>query len=150
NRFGRVWQVYVAAEGEYRARADAVELFYVRNSEGTPVPLSSFVTMRSTYGPEFVLRYNEYRAAQINGILRPGVSSSQGMKALEEVFPQTRPAERGFDYMGMSFQEQAAARGVPASLIFGVALLVVFLILAAQYESWALPLAVLLGTPIAV
>jgi multidrug efflux pump subunit AcrB len=150
NRFGRVWQVYVSADAPYRARADGIEQFYVRNSQGTPVPLASFVTMRESYGPEFTLRYNEYRSAQINAILRPGVSSSQGMKALEETFAQTMPADMGFDYMGMSFQEQAAARGVPASLIFGVSLVIVFLILAAQYESWALPLAVLLGTPIAV
>ena len=114
------------------------------------MPLSSFVTMRSTNGPEFTLRYNEYRSAQINGILKPGVSTSQGRKALEEVFAQTMPSEMGFDYMGMSYQEQAAARGVPASAIFGFSLLVVFLILAAQYQSWSLPFAVLLGTPIAI
>ena len=93
--------------------------FYVRNQAGTPVPLSSLVTMRPSYGPEFTLRYNEYRSAQINGILRPGVSTSQGMKALEEVFAQTMPREMGFDYMGMSFQEQVAAKGVPASVVFG-------------------------------
>jgi len=150
NRFGRVWQVYVQAEGDYRTRTDSVNQFYVRNAKGSSVPLSSFVTMRSTSGPEFVLRYNEYRAAQIIGILRPGVSTNQGMKALEEVFARTMPPEMGFDYMGMSFQEQAAAQGVPASVIFGVSLLVVFLILAAQYESWSLPFAVLLGTPVAV
>src|SRR5215510_5251814 len=150
NRFGRVWQVYVQAEAEDRARADSIDLFYVRNAAGTPVPMSSFVTMRPSYGPEFTLRYNEYRSAQINGILRPGVSSAQGMKALEEVFAKTMPAEMGFDYMGMSFQEQAARKGVPASVIFSIALVVVFLILAAQYESWSLPFAVLLGTPIAV
>src|SRR5262245_2423535 len=115
NRFGRVWQVYVEAEGDYRARAESVGEFHVRNQLGAPVPLSSLVTMRPSYGPEFTLRYNEYRSAQINGILRPGVSTSQGMKALEEVFAQTMPREMGFDYMGMSFQEQAAARGVPAS-----------------------------------
>jgi HAE1 family hydrophobic/amphiphilic exporter-1 len=150
NRFGRVWQVYVEAEGRDRMRADGIDLFYVRNAKGTPVPLSSFVTMRASTGPEFLLRYNEYRSAQINGILRPGVSSSQGMKALEEIFAKTQPPEMGFDYMGMSFQEQVAAQGVPASVIFGVALLIVFLILAAQYGSWTLPLAVLLGTPVAV
>jgi len=150
NRFGRVWQVYVQAEAKDRARADGIDQFYVTTTKGTGVPLSSFVTMRTTYGPEFVLRYNEYRGAQINAILRPGTSSSQGMKALEEVFAQTMPREMGFDYMGMSFQEQLAAKGVPASVIFGVALLIVFLILAAQYGSWSLPLAVLLGTPIAV
>ena len=150
NRFGRVWQVYVEAEGEYRARPESVGEFYVRNQAGTPVPLSSLVVMRPSYGPEFTLRYNEYRSAQINGILRPGVSTSQGMKALEEVFAQTMPKEMGFDYMGMSFQEQVAARGVPASAVFGLSLLVVFLILAAQYESWSLPVAVLLSTPVAV
>jgi HAE1 family hydrophobic/amphiphilic exporter-1 len=150
NRFGRVWQVYVQAESDYRARPETMGLFYVRNREGAPVPLSSLVTMRPSYGPEFTLRYNEYRSAQINGILRPGVSGSQGMKALEEVFAQTMPREMGFDYMGMSFQEQAAARGVPASVVFGFSLLVVFLILAAQYESWSLPVAVLLSTPVAV
>jgi HAE1 family hydrophobic/amphiphilic exporter-1 len=150
NRFGRVWQVYVQADAPYRARSDAIDQFYVRNDEGTPVPLSSFVTMRRSTGPEFVLRYNEYRSAQINGILRPGVSSRDGMKALEEVFAQTMPPGMGFDYMGMSFQDQVAARGVSPAVVFGVALLIVFLILAAQYESWTLPLAVLLGTPIAV
>ena len=150
NRFGRVWQVYVEAEGDYRTRPDNVGQFYVRNALGAPVPLSSLVTMRPSYGPEFTLRYNEYRAAQINGILRPGVSTNQGMKALEEVFAQTMPREMGFDYMGMSFQEQVAARGVPAGAIFGLSLLVVFLILAAQYESWSLPFAVLLSTPVAV
>jgi HAE1 family hydrophobic/amphiphilic exporter-1 len=150
NRFGRVWQVYVEAEGDYRARPDSVGQFYVRNLLGTPVPLSSLVAMRPSHGPEFTLRYNEYRAAQINGILRPGVSTSEGMKALEDVFARTMPQEMGFDYMGMSFQEQVAARGVPASAVFGLSLLVVFLILAAQYESWSLPFAVLLSTPVAV
>jgi HAE1 family hydrophobic/amphiphilic exporter-1 len=150
NRFGRVWQVYVQAEGESRTRADEIGQFYVRNAQGTPVPLSSLVTMRAINGPEFTLRYNEYRSAQINGILKPGVSTSQGRTALEEVFAQTMPSGMGFDYMGMSYQEQAAARGVPASAIFGFSLLVVFLILAAQYQSWSLPFAVLLGTPIAI
>ena len=82
--------------------------------------------------------------------MKPGVSTTQGRKALEEVFAETMPSEMGFDYMGMSYQEQAAARGVPASAIFGFSLLVVFLILAAQYQSWSLPFAVLLGTPIAI
>jgi HAE1 family hydrophobic/amphiphilic exporter-1 len=150
NRFGRVWQVYVQADAPDRARAEGIDQFYVRNAAGTPVPLASFVTMRPSNGPEFTLRYNEYRGAQINAILRPGVSSDEGMRALEETFARTMPPEMGFDYMGMSFQEQAAAQGVPATAIFGVALLVVFLIMAAQYESWSLPLAVLLSTPIAV
>ena len=96
------------------------------------------------------MRFNEYRAAQINGILAPGYSTRQGMQALEEVFAQTMPREMGFDYSGMSFQEKVAAQGVPPAAVFGFSLLVVFLLLAAQYESWTLPFGVLLGTPIAV
>ncbi len=150
NRFGRVWQVYVQAEGESRARPETVGQFYVRNAEGKPVPLSSLVTMRNAYGPEFSIRFNEYRSAQINASLAPGFSTQQGMKALEEVFAQTMPREMGFDYSGMSFQEKVAAEGVSPTVVFGFSFLVVFLILAAQYESWTLPFGVLLGTPIAV
>ena len=93
------------------------------------------------------MRYNEYHAAQINAAAAPGYSSGQAMKALEDVFAQTMPREMGFDYSGMSYQEQKAAQGVPPSAIFGLSLLFVFLILAAQYESWSLPFSVLLGTP---
>ena len=150
NRFGRVWQVYVEAEGEFRTDADNVGQFRVRNSDGQAVPLSTLVKMQTTYGPEFTVRFNGYRAAQINGILAPGYSSGQGMKALEEVFAQTMPREMGYDYLGMSFQEKVAAQGVPASAIFGFSLLFVFLILAALYESWSLPFSILLTVPIAV
>jgi multidrug efflux pump len=150
NQFGRVWQVYVQAEGEFRTRAENIGQFYVRNSTGQAVPLSTLVAMKSVNGPEFTVRFNEYRAAQINGTLAPGYSSQQGMRALEEVFAQTMPRDMGFDYNGMSFQEKVAAEGIPAAAVFGFSLLVVFLILAAQYESWTLPFGVLLGTPIAV
>ena len=150
NRFGRVWQVYVQAEGEFRTQAENVGQFYVRNSDGAMVPLSALVTMETFHGPEFTMRYNEYRSAQLLVGVAPGYSSGQAMKALEEVFAESMPAGMGFDYMGMSFQEKAAAEGVPASVIFGFSLLFVFLILAAQYESWALPFSVLLGTPVAV
>jgi len=150
NLYGRVWQVYVQAEGDVRTRADYLDQFYVRNAEGIPVPLGSLVTIRNSYGPDLTLRFNEYRAAEINAVLAPGYSTQRGMQALEEVFARTMPREMGFDYAGMSFQEQVAAQGVPPSLVFGLSLLVVFLILAAQYESWSLPLGVLLGTPIAV
>ena len=150
NRFGRVWQVYVQAEGEFRTRAENVGLFRVRNGDQDTVPLSTMVTMKTTSGPEFTNRFNGYRAAQITGILAPGYSSAQGRQALEEVFAQTMPPEMGYDYSGMSFQEQAAAQGVPASAIFALSLLFVFLILSAQYESWSLPFSVLLTTPIAV
>jgi HAE1 family hydrophobic/amphiphilic exporter-1 len=150
NLYGRVWQVYVQAEGAARARASNVGLFYVRNVEGTPVPLSSLVEMESSYGPDVTLRFNEYRAAEVNATVAPGHSTQQGMRALEEVFAQTMPREMGFDYAGMSYQEKVAAAGVPPGVIFALSLLVVFLILAAQYESWSLPFGVLLGTPIAI
>ena len=150
NRFGRVWQVYVEAEGEFRTDANNVGLFRVRNGDGQPVQLSTLINMRTTYGPEFTVRFNGYRAAQINGIVAPGYSSGQAMAALEEVFAQTMPREMGYDYAGMSFQEKRAAEGVPASVVFAFSLLFVFLIQAALYESWSLPFSVLLTVPIAV
>ena len=150
NRFGRQWQVYVQAEGEYRVQAQQLGQFYVRNSKGDMVPLSAVTKFEQRSGPEFTMRYNLYRSAQINASSNPGYSSLQAMKALEEVFNQTMPQEMGYDYIGMSFQEKKASEGVPISVIFGMSLLFVFLILAAQYESWSLPFSVLLGTPIAV
>jgi HAE1 family hydrophobic/amphiphilic exporter-1 len=150
NRFGRQWQVYVQAEGEYRAAAEQLGQFYVRNKNGDSVPLSALTSLEQRAGPEFTMRYNLYRAVQINAVTAPGYSSNQGMKALEEVFKETMPAEMGYDYLGMSYQEKKAQEGVPAWVVFALSILFVFLILAAQYESWSLPFSVLLGTPIAV
>ena len=98
--------------------------FYVRNNKGENVPLSTLTTVKPRLGPEFTLRFNEYRSAQINGSAAPGYSSDQATAALEDVFKQTMPREMGFDYSGMSFQEQKAREGVPASVIFGFSLLV--------------------------
>jgi HAE1 family hydrophobic/amphiphilic exporter-1 len=150
NRFGRTWQVYVQAEGEFRTRADNVGQFRVLNAVGDDVPLGALVTVEPISGPEFTMRFNQYRAAQINVSPNPGFSSAQVMDALEQVFAETMPREMGFDYNGMSFQEKVAQEGVSAGVIFALSLLVVFLILAAQYESWSLPFSVLLGIPIAV
>jgi len=150
NRFGRQWQVYVQAEGDYRTRADNLGLFYVRNHGGEAVPLAALTSTKSISGPEFTMRYNLYRSAQINGSAAPGYSSAQATTALEEVFAQTMPREMGFDYLGISFQEKKAQQGVSPAAIFGLSFLFVFLILAALYESWSLPFSVLLGTPIAV
>jgi HAE1 family hydrophobic/amphiphilic exporter-1 len=150
NRFGRQWQVYIEAEGENRARPENVGQFYVRNNKGDNVPLSTLVDLKPRQGPEFMLRFNEYRSAQLNGSAAPGYSADQATAALEEVFKQTMPREMGFDYSGMSFQEQKAREGVPPAVIFGLSLLFVFLILAALYESWTLPFSVLLSTPVAV
>ncbi|MGC1628377.1 MAG: multidrug efflux RND transporter permease subunit [Candidatus Acidiferrales bacterium] len=150
NEFGRTWQVYVEAEAPYRSNMDNLGQFYVRNRGGERVPLSALTKFESRSGPEFTMRYNEYRSAQINGSAAPGYSSDQATAALEEVFRETMPSEMGFDYMGMSYQEQKAREGVPASVIFGFSLLFVFLVLAALYESWSLPFSVLLGTSGAV
>jgi HAE1 family hydrophobic/amphiphilic exporter-1 len=150
NRFGRVWQVYVQAEGDFRTQAENVGRFYVRNSSGQMVPLSAVTSIEPRLGPEFTMHFNMYQCVQINGTTKPGYSSEQGMKALEEVFAQTMPAGMGYDYMGMSFQEQKAQQGVPPAVIFGFSILFVFLILAALYESWTLPFSVLLSTPVAV
>jgi hydrophobic/amphiphilic exporter-1 (mainly G- bacteria), HAE1 family len=150
NRFGRQWQVYIEAEDEYRAKAENVGQFYVRNSKGEDVPLSTLTSIKPRLGPEFTMRFNEYRAAQLNGSAAPGYSADQATAALEDVFKQTMPREMGFDYSGISYQEQKAREGVPASVVFALSLLFVFLILAALYESWSLPLSVLLSTPVAI
>ncbi len=150
NRFGRQWQMYVQAEGEYRTRADHLGQFHVRNNDGNMVPLSAVTTIEDCAGPEFTLRYNLYRCAQLNVTANPGFSSAQAMKALEDVFEKTMPREMGYDYLAMSYQEKKAQQGISPVAIFSLSLLFVFLILAAQYESWSLPFSVLLGTPIAV
>ena len=150
NRFGRQWQVYIEAEAQDRADVNNVGRFYVLNNKGESVPLSTLTTINSRVGPEFTQRFNEYRSAQINGSAAPGYSADQATNALEEVFKQTMPREMGFDYSGISFQEQKARQGVPPAVVFGLSLLFVFLILAALYESWSLPFSVLLSTPVAV
>src|SRR6266436_1604021 len=150
NRFGRQWQVYIEAEAEDRGKVENVGQFYVRNNKGEDVPLSTLISVKPRLGPEFTMRFNAYRSAQLNGSAAPGYSADQATAALEEVFKQKIGREMGFDYSGMSFQEQKARQGVPASVIFGLSLLFVFLILAALYESWSLPFSVLLSTPVAI
>jgi HAE1 family hydrophobic/amphiphilic exporter-1 len=150
NRFGRQWQVYLEAEGDYRTQAENIGQFYVLNTLGQRVPLSTLINVEHLTGPEFTMRYNEYNFAQINASAAPGYSGTQAMAALEETFNQTMPRDMGYDYLGMSFQEKQAQQGVPAAAVYGLSLLFVFLILAARYESWSLPFSVLLGTPIAV
>jgi hydrophobic/amphiphilic exporter-1 (mainly G- bacteria), HAE1 family len=150
NRFGLQWQVYVQADGDFRQSPENLGKFYVRNATGTMTPLSTLTTTYPRMGPEFVMRYNLFNCIQVNASAAPGYSSGQVMAALEDVFHKSMPGTMGFDYMGMSYQEQKAAQGVSPAVIFGLALFVVFLIMAAQYESWTLPFSVLLGLPIAV
>ncbi len=150
NRFGLQWQVYVQADGDYRTDAKNLGKFYVRNEANEMVPLSTLTSTYPRSGAEFVMRYNLYNCVQINAAAAPGYSSGQVIAALEDVFKKTMPTEMGYDWMGMSYQEVKAAQGVSAGTIFGLAFFVVFLIMAAQYESWTLPFSVLLGVPIAV
>jgi HAE1 family hydrophobic/amphiphilic exporter-1 len=150
NDFGRTWQVYVEAEAPYRSNTQNLGQFYVRNNQGEAVPLSALANFETRSGPEFTMRYNEYRSAQLNANAAPGYSSDQARAALVEVFKQTMPSEMGYDWTGMSYQEVKAEEGVPASVIFAFSLLFVFLVLAALYESWTVPFSVLLSTPVAV
>lgn len=150
NRFGRQWQVYLGSEGEYRKDENSLDKFYVRNRAGEMVPLTAFTTIEHRMGPEFIMRYNLFRSAQINVTGKEGYSSSQVMAALEDVFHKTMPREMGYDYLAMSYQEKKAAEGISPMAIFGLSLLFVFLVLAALYESWSLPFSVLLTVPVAV
>jgi HAE1 family hydrophobic/amphiphilic exporter-1 len=150
NRFGRSWQVYIGAERGYRTEAREVRNFFVRNNKNEMLPLSTIVSIKPTAGPEFTSRFNEYRAVEITGSAAPGYSTVQAMRALEEVANQVLPKGMGYDWNALSYQQNKAASQVSPAAVFGFSLLVVFLILAAQYESWALPFSVLLGTPVAV
>src|SRR5436853_2794829 len=114
------------------------------------VPLSTVTNVQERDGPEFTMRFNLYRSAQVNVTAAPGYSSIQAMRALEDTFAAVMPNDMGYDYAAMSFQEKKAQEGVSPGVVFGMSLLFVFLILAALYESWSLPFSVLLGTPIAV
>ena len=148
NRFGRQWRVFLQAEGEDRLSAEDIGQFYVRNNDGNMVPLSGLATIRRIEGPEYTNRFNLYRAAQVIGSAAPGYSSSQAMTALEEVAKEVLPPEMGYDWADLSYQERKAA-GTAAG-VFGLSFVLVFLILAALYESWSLPFSVLLSVPIAV
>jgi HAE1 family hydrophobic/amphiphilic exporter-1 len=147
NRFGRQWKVFLQAEPEYRRTANDIRAFYVRNADGNMVPLSTLVNSTDTRGPEFTTRFNLYRAAEVTGAPAPGYSSGQAMAALEQVAHETLPSDMSYAWNAMSYQEKRASGG---AAVFALAVLMVFLILAAQYESWSLPFSVLLGTPLAV
>jgi HAE1 family hydrophobic/amphiphilic exporter-1 len=147
NRFGRQWRVFLQAEGNERQGPEQIGQFYVKNNTGRMVPLSALGTVEPTFGPQFTNRFNVFRAAQVTGSAAPGYSSGQAMDALEEVARQTLPREMGYDWSDLSFQERQATG---SGRFFALSLLVVFLILAALYESWTLPFSVLLTVPVAV
>ncbi|MGH9821995.1 MAG: efflux RND transporter permease subunit, partial [Blastocatellia bacterium] len=148
NRFGRQWRVFLQSEGQERLNADDLRLYYVRNNDGNMVPLTSLVSTKPISGPEYTNRFNLYRAAQVIGSAAPGYSSGQAMDALEQVAKEVLPREMGYDWADLSYQEKAASG--TAATGFALSLVFVFLILAALYESWSLPLTVLLTVPIAI
>jgi HAE1 family hydrophobic/amphiphilic exporter-1 len=143
-RFGRVYKVFLQAEPRFTDKPDDIGQFYVRNNSGGMVPLSTLVKISKMSGPNVVTRFNLYNAAEIMGAPAPGYSSAQAMKAIEAVM-NTMPSETGYEWSGLTLQEKKSEGQAP--IIFGMAVLFVFLLLAAQYESWGLPFAVLLATP---
>jgi HAE1 family hydrophobic/amphiphilic exporter-1 len=146
NRFGRVYKVYVQAEPEFRKDPKQLGLFFVKNKTGGMVPLDTLITSGPGSGPEFTNRFNLFRAAELTGVPAEGFSSTQALDALEDTAREVLPPDMSFDWADMSYQERKAP-GVAA--VFALAVFLVFLILAAQYESWGLPFSVLLGTPFA-
>jgi hydrophobic/amphiphilic exporter-1 (mainly G- bacteria), HAE1 family len=148
NRFGRQYKVYVQADASYRVKPEDLSMAYVRNNKNEMVPVTTLLTSGKISAPEFTNRFNLYRSAELTGVPAPGYSSSQALKALEETAKEVLPQTMGYAWSNMSFQEKQS-EGTAGS-IFLMALIFVFLILAAQYESWKLPFSVLLGTPFSV
>ncbi len=148
NRFGRQWRVFLQAEAEDRLAPEDIGRFFVRNNDQAMVPLSTVVQTRRVFGPEYTQRFNLFRAAQVTGQPAAGYSSGQAMAALEQVAHEVLSPEMGYDWADLSFQERRASGR--AGVVFGLSLGLVFLILAALYESWSLPFSVLLSVPIAV
>jgi len=148
NRFGRLYRVFVQADAPYRQRPEDIGQLYVRSqTTGVMIPLSTLVTVTPSAGTELTMRFNLLRSVEVTGSAAPGYSSGQAMAALEAVAGETLPPEMGYTYAGMSYEEKAAP---PAGPTFALAVIFVFLLLAALYESWSLPWSVLLGTPLVV
>ena len=146
NRFGRTWRVLMQAEPQFRVRPDDINQFHVRGRDGDMMPLSTLVNVRATSGPEVVYRYNRFRAAQITGTNAPGYSSGQAAAAIAQVARDTLPPGFGFEWTGTLFQQQRSEGAEP--FIFGFASILVVLFLAALYESWSTPFAVVLAVPL--
>ncbi len=148
NKFGRTWRVMAQAESAFRDNPSDVLRLFVRSKAGDMVPMATLAEVESQTGPQIVPRYNLFRSADISGGPAPGFSSGQAIAAMEETANETLPSGFGFEWTSMSYQEIKAAGQAP--IIFGLALLFVYLFLVAQYESWSIPMAVLLAVPVAV
>jgi len=148
NLFGRTWQVNVQAETPYRRSVEDIYQIYVRNKDGQMVPLRVLATARLELGPQLLIRYNNYRAAIVNGSPAPGFSSGAALAAMERISPQVLPAGYGFEWTGTALQEQEAAGKTP--IVLGLAVLFAYLFLVALYESWNIPISVLLSVTVGV
>ena len=148
NKFGRTYQVYVQAENQYRLEPDDIRRLYVRNTKGGMVPLGTLTDVELKTGPAVITLYNLYPAAPLNGQPAPGYSSGQALKLMEDMAGQKLPPDMGYEWTGMSYQEKLV--GNQALYVFALASLMVFLVLAAQYESWTDPAAVILVVPLAM
>ncbi|MGB5729138.1 MAG: efflux RND transporter permease subunit, partial [Thiogranum sp.] len=148
NKFGRTWQVNVQADNKYRIKPEDIRRLEVRNDKGEMVPLGTLIDVEQTVGPQTILRYNLYPTASITGSAAPGFSSGQALNLMEQLANEKLPTAMGFEWTGMSFQEKQV--GSEAIFIFALAIVLVFLVLSAQYESWSSPAAVIMVVPLAV
>jgi HAE1 family hydrophobic/amphiphilic exporter-1 len=148
NKFGRTWQVNVQADHRYRVEAEDIRRLDVRNAEGAMVPLGTLIKVDRILGPQVIQRYNLYPAAKVTGAPGPGYSSGQALDLMEQLADARLPVNMGYDWTGISYQERRV--GNQAVMVFGLAVLMVFLVLAAQYESWSNPIAVILVVPLAL
>ncbi|HMI43975.1 MAG TPA: efflux RND transporter permease subunit, partial [Gemmatimonadaceae bacterium] len=148
NKFGRTYQVIAQADAPYRANADNIAQLKVRNVRGEMVPLGSVLTMKQSYGPDQVTHYNGYPAADISGSAAPGTSAGAAVQIMEKLANQTLPNGMGYEWTELTYQQKLA--GNTAILIFPLCILLVFLVLAAQYESWSLPLVIILIVPMSL
>jgi len=147
-RFGRLYKTYIQAEPEYRVNENQINNFFIKNRDGEMVPLSTLVTVRPVSGPDYTNRFNLYRAVEVTGSPAKGYTSAQTMEALKRVAGESLPSDMSYAWNAMSYQENKASGSLGMILTFS--LVFVFLILAAQYESWSLPFSILLGTPFAI
>lgn len=147
NRFGRMYQTYIQAASEYRLTQSDLDLFYITNNRGESLPIASFITVKDTTGPQYTNRFNLYRAASVTGQPAKGYSTGETMQALEEVAARVLPSDMGYAWSNMSYQD---AHTTGEATVFLYAIIFIFLILAALYESWSLPLSIILGIPFAV
>ena len=147
--YGQQWQVYIQAQGSDRTGTDMLKNFYVKNNTGSSVPLSTLVKITDIKGPEFLLRQNLYNSSKLMVTPAQGYSNSQAMEALEKTFEASMPSDMGYSYADMSYQEQKIQNGIGIVQIFLLSSVFVFLILAALYERWSLPLSIFMTVPIA-